>query len=158
MYSARGRNTGTGGTINHAVFGLWNPSADQVIKLLSVMAIVITNPSANNWFSTFHRTTGRGTPNNTVTPNISNHSKRGIPPPSGVLLDLGAFSAQPTLESEEWGPCFCIGANQDESGVVNHYRFHGGLYIPPGTGIALTQTVAVGSPTFEVTVNWAEDY
>ncbi|TMJ43306.1 MAG: hypothetical protein E6G89_01620 [Alphaproteobacteria bacterium] len=124
------------------------------------LTVVAQTLIANVWLAgTFRRTTARGMPAATVTPDISNDGRRGANPVSGVLLDLAAFSVQPTLEADDWGPN--ISASQQANapeGFFSTHRWQGsGLYIPPGTGIALIQTEAISSPAFEISLSWLED-
>ncbi|TMJ36269.1 MAG: hypothetical protein E6G87_10625 [Alphaproteobacteria bacterium] len=104
MYSVRGRTAATAANISDAVFGFWNPHTSQIVRLMA-LTVVAQTLIANVWLAgTFRRTTARGMPAATVTPDISNDGRRGANPVSGVLLDLAAFSVQPTLEADDWGP------------------------------------------------------
>jgi hypothetical protein len=157
MYSLRGRTATTTATIGDAVFGFWNPHSTQIIRLIDFVATV-QGIQVGEWHGgTWRRTTARGTAATTVTPDISNDSRRGAAPPSGALLDT-SFSVQPTLEADDWGPTVSTFGANSAAGVGAAYRFPGsGLYIPPGTGIALIQTEAVAVQPFEISLSWLED-
>lgn len=157
MYSVRGRNAATAATADHAVWGFWNPHSTQRIKLIAVSMFAQSAAPAAGWSVRLRRTTGRGTAGSTVTPNISNHSIRGVAPVSGVLLDLAAYSAQPTLEASAvdfvFGYTF---AAVQGSGLV--YPIPGGIEIGPGAGIACIQVPATAAVQFEISVSWLEDW
>lgn len=155
MYSVRGRNAATAATALHAVWGFWNPHSTQRIKVVSFSMFAQSTAPAAGWSVAFRRITARGTPGSTVTPGIVHHSTRGVAPPSGALLDLAAYSAQPTLEAGDIAPGFTFAAVQG-SGIV--YPIPGGIEIPPGTGIACIQIPAQASVAFEISVTWLEDW
>lgn len=154
MHAVTGRNAASSSIINHAAFGLWNPHSSLLIKVLEI--ILTTNDfGGSKWSGAFRRTTERGTPGSTVTPDISNSSRRGAAPASGLLLDLAAYSVQPTLESDDWGSV--IIASGSNRGGVHRFRFGTGLYIPPGAGMALISVEADSSPAFDISAFWTED-
>lgn len=154
MYSVRGRSAATAATAGHAVFQVWNPHTTQTIKLVQ-LAIFKTGAGTAADSIRFQRSTARGVAGSTVTPDIDNHSIRGIAPPSGFLLDLAAFTTQPTLDASElvlgW-----TAAALAASGII--YPIPGGVEIPPGTGIVCTQVAATAWPASEITVVVLEDW
>lgn len=158
MYSVRGRTAATAANIDDAVFGFWNPHGTAIVRLMAILMVTQSSTSQPWNAGIFRRTTARGTPATTVTPDISNDGRYGVGPVSGVLLDT-SFSAQPTLEADDWGPRAGVGfVTSNEGQVALMHRFQGsGLYIPPGTGIALIQKEAIVSPVFEVGLSWLED-
>lgn len=95
-YSVSGRSAATAATLNHAAAALWNPSSAFNISVREIW-IVKTVATADNHAIAFITT--RGTAGSTVTPDIDNDYARQSPPPSGALLDLAAYSVQPTLQS-----------------------------------------------------------
>ncbi|HYT45042.1 MAG TPA: hypothetical protein VEP90_22130, partial [Methylomirabilota bacterium] len=101
------------------------------------------------------RITARGTAGSTVTPGISNDSKRGAAPVSGYLLDLAAFTVQPTLDTVDMGIGFTFSAVQG-SGLV--YPIPGGIEIGPGAGLACIQVPATASVTFDISTVSLEDW
>jgi hypothetical protein len=133
---------------------LWNPHSTQRIKLLSwglFKEAAGTAADGARW----RRSTARGTPGSTVTPDVDNHSERAIAPPSGALFDLSAFSVQPTLDASELGQGWIAAAFAAAGGI---FTWPGGVVIPPGTGLALVQTKATIWPISEVSVYWLEDW
>lgn len=100
------------------------------------------------------RSTARGTAGSTVTPDIDNHSGRAVAPVSGVLLDLAAFSAQPTLAAAELGPDF-----ESAAAAANAFMYDipGGIVIPPGTGLVIAQVAAVIYTATSIHFVWFED-
>jgi hypothetical protein len=71
------------------------------------------------------------------------------------LLDLAAYSAQPTLDSVDlaigWVAPNVIGA-----GIV--YPIPGGIEIGPGAGLTLIQIAATAFPASEISFSWLEDW
>ena len=100
------------------------------------------------------RSTARGTPGSTVTPDIDNHSERAIAPVSGALLDLAAFTVQPTLAAAELGPDVQPG-NSAEAGFT--YDIPGGIVIPPGTGLVVAIITGAAFPASGIGFIWQED-
>lgn len=152
MYSVRGRNSATAATADHAVAALWNPHATQRIMVVQWQLFCQTAPGAGLAYR-FRRITTRGTPGSTVTPDRNNHSIYGVAPPSGALLDLGAYSVQPT-EAGEFAGSY-VPAAIIASGIVLNL---GNIEVPPGTGLALVQVAATASPVFEHVPSWREDW
>lgn len=156
MYSVRGRNAATAATADHVVWTFWNPHATQRIKVISFSMFAQGAAPAAGWSGRIIRTTTRGTAGSTVTPGIANHSTRGIAPPSGVLLDLAAFSVQPTLDATTTPHFGFTFAAVQASGIV--YPIPGGIEIGPGAGIAFAQVPATASAVFEISLHWMEDW
>src|ERR1043165_9659699 len=97
-YSVRGRTAATAGTADHAICAFWNPHSTQRIKVIGFRCFKTAAGAAGDAFR-FARTSTRGTAGSTVTPDIDNHSEQAVAPVSGVLLDLAAFTGQPTLQT-----------------------------------------------------------
>lgn len=155
MYSVRGRNAATAATADHAIWGFWNPHSTQRIKVIAFSMFAQSGAPAAGFSVRLRRTTARGTPGSTVTPAIQHHSIQGVAPPSGALLDLAAYTVQPTLDTGDLGIGYTFAAVQG-SGIV--YPIPGGIEIPPGTGLACIQVPATASVQFEITVVWLEDW
>lgn len=155
MYSVRGRNAATAATADHALFGIWNPHATQRIKVLSVAIFAQGAAPAGGHSCRLRRITARGTAGSTVTPGISAHSTRGVAPVSGVVLDLAAYSVQPTLDTTDLGFGFTFAAVQS-SGLI--YPIPGGIEIGPGAGLAAIQVPATAFVASEISFTWLEDW
>lgn len=156
MYSVNGRNAATAATADHAVWSLWNPHATQRVKLVSLSMFAQGAAPAAGWAGRLRRITARGTAGSTVTPVITSHSTRGAAPPSGLLLDLAAFTGQPTLDTAPDQSLRFVFAAVQASGIV--YPIPGGLEIGPGAGIAFIQVPATASAVFDIGVAWLEDW
>ncbi len=154
MYTVRGRTVATAATLDHALCGLWNPHGTQRIKVINFTVFKTAAGTAADAFR-LKRATARGTAGSTVTPDIDNHSERAAAPVSGALLDLAAYSVQPTLDASELGPEF-VAAAFAAAGIV--YAIPGGVVIPPGTGLVLAQTAATIWPVSGVSFTWLEDW
>jgi hypothetical protein len=111
---------------------------------------------AAGWAGRFIRISARGTAGSTVTPAIQNHSERAIAPPSGLLLDLSAYSVQPTLDSTATPLFGYTFAAVSGSGFV--YPIPGGWILGPGAGIGFAQVPATASVAFDVNASWLEDW
>ena len=155
MYLVRGRNAATAATADHAIWQVWNPHATQRLKVIQWSMFAQSEAPAAGWSGRLRRTSARGTAGSTVTPTLEHHSTRGVAPPSGFLLDLAAFTTQPTLVAGEIGLGFTFSAVQG-SGLV--YPIPGGLEVPPGTGLTFIQVPATASVQFEVSVVVLEDW
>ena len=129
----------TAATADHAISQLWNPSSAVTLYLKEIHVVKVTATGLN--VLQLRRSTARGTAGSTITPTIVNEYDNALAPPSGALIDLAAFSAQPTLSAlnlHSWILPAAIG-----SGVM--WVFEEPIRIKPGTGIVVTQGNAVAS-------------
>jgi hypothetical protein len=139
LYRTKGTTVATAATADHAIAAIWNPHSTKRIKLVEFSIFAITAPAASAGFY-FRRITARGTPGSTVTPGLEGSDQRDLIPPSGWLLDLAAYSAQPTLATAPGiGPSFVFAAVA-ASGIVLPMR---SIEIPPGTGLAAVNRAAI---------------
>jgi hypothetical protein len=139
-YRTNGLTTATAATDAHAIAEIWNGSGTKRIYLVEIALNAITAPGAGAGIA-MRRSTAKGTPAATVTPNAESSDERDAAPDSGFTLELGAFSVQPTLAAGELGLAWSLPAVA-ASGIV--YPFSGrGLAIPPGTGLVLVNRAAI---------------
>jgi hypothetical protein len=139
-----GRTAATAATLRHVAAALWNPSASKRVRVWGVWVCITTAGVANLAIA---RTTTRGTPGSTVTPDIDNEVERAAASPAGVLLDLAAFTVQPTVDASDlhrWNLPAAIGA-----GVMLPFRRP--IEVPAGGGLALITPTAVIFPASDVT-------
>ena len=157
MYSSPRTQRSHGGDGGPCDLGLWNGHSTQRIKLISFAMWAQSTSPASGYSARLRRISARGTAGSTVTPNISNDSRIAVAPVSGVLLDLAAYSVQPTLlaSSVDFGLGFTFAAAV-ASGFV--YPIPGGIEIGPGAGVAFIQVPATASVAFEITLTWLEDW
>jgi hypothetical protein len=146
-YGVGGRNNATAATINHCIGALFNPHGTK-----SIYVILFTWASISGAASTtryVQRITARGTPGVTVTPDIDNDYDALLAPISGAVLDLAAYSVQPTLAPPDF---FRPKMTIDTPGNIEELYFgEQGLLLPAGTGIGLFQgagTAVVGDLSF----------
>ena len=135
MYAVAGRSGTTAATSGHSICSLWNPAGGEAISVWQVHYHFL---SGNNVLS-LCRTTTKGTPATTVTPDADNDFGRRAAPSSAPVLDLGAYSVQPTKVASDnlrCGSAGAIGANFSWALTVP-------ITVPPGTGLAINQTSAV---------------
>lgn len=140
LYYVNATPAATAATIDHAILQIWNPSGARSIELLEVSCVFrAAAPAAGAGF-TARRSTARGTAGSTVTPGAAHHSRNQVAPDSGFLVDLAAFTAQPTLAAGDLHPTWAFSAVQ-ASGVI--LPLPRGIEIPPNTGLVFTNTAAV---------------
>lgn len=153
MYTVRGRSAATAATADHAIAQLWNPHSTQRIRVNQFGIFKAAAGAAADSFR-LKRSTARGTAGSTVTPDIDNHSERAAAPPSGALLDLAAFSVQPTLDASElW--IDCQPGNLAGAGMM--FDIPGGIVIPPGTGLVVAIVTGAAYPASGISFAWDED-
>jgi hypothetical protein len=150
-YSVGGRSAATAATANHAGATLWNASA--------VRGIFVTQIAWSKTVATVDnlglvRVSARGTAGSTVTPAIQNDYDSDAAPASGALLDLAAYTVQPTLVSAtaymfRWNLPATIG-----SGFI--LPLPDVLRIPAGQGLCLVTPPAVILQPGDVTFWWRE--
>lgn len=141
----RGFTAATAATVNHAIATLWNPSGSRRIKVVEVAIFKAGAGTANDSLY-LNRITARGTAGSTVTPDADNSSEADSTSPAGMLLDLAAFTVQPTLASP--GMYGWVAAAVAGAGIG--IPVPRGIWIPPGAGLAILQRAATIWPTSEV--------
>lgn len=163
-YSVRGFTAATGTSDPEAIAQLWNPSSARRLLVLEVSLYAAGAPpgvQARNSLS-LQRTSARGTPGSTVTPDADSDWAGELAPPSGALLDLAAFTVQPTLAAPELDGLVLAAAGTSgtpSSGMGFALVRPEGIWVPPGTGLLLNGVLIAGAvswPTSEVTFEWAE--
>jgi len=155
----RGRSPAVAVT-NATYFSIFNPSATQRVRIMEIYVVQQAAPGAAGLQVLSKRTINRGTPGSTVTPAIQNHSRRGVNPGSGLLLDLAPFSVDPNDDGgNEGGPSFSpllfAGA---EIVDIRAGNLNLPLVIPPGTGFKFWSGQATSVGPLEVSVGWEEDW
>lgn len=152
LYYVSGTTAATAATDQHAIAQIWNPSTTRTIVLVEGAIVVFGAPGAGAGFL-IRRSSARGTAGSTVTPNGANHYRNDAAPDSGFVLDLAAFTTQPTLVVGDLGPAWVLPA-VTASGIV--YPMPRGIEIPPGGGLCFVNRAAIAFPTAEVSVQVAE--
>lgn len=150
-YAVDGRTAVTVNTAGHAIAQFWNAHTTKRIKVTEIGIFKTTVGTAADAIQ-LRRSTARGTAGSTVTPAIQQAYERDVAPPSGPLLDLAAFSAQPTLEAagfRRW-----VAAAVAASGVV--FPIPREIVIPPAAGLVIVQTAATIWPVSDIYVEWCE--
>ncbi len=147
-YAVGGR--ATGGGAGESLAALWNPHATQMLRVtyIAIAENSITAPQS----VTLRRTTTRGTPASTITPDADNAYDFRSAPPSGALLDLGDFTVAPTLAAAvlwRWTASAAQGCGAED-------RFPC-LCVPAGTGLALVDAAALAwTSASDLTFTWEE--
>lgn len=143
-YSVGGRSANTAATQDHVGASLWNPHATLSIYVKQIAIYQIAATLSNH---ILYQTSTRGTPGSTVTPGAHCSWGDKKAPVSGALLDLAAFTVQPTLVTSPVGilraqlPATAGATLIWTFGDLGEYQKEGYL-IPPGTGIAVATPVA----------------
>lgn len=150
-YSARGFTSATAATADHTIASLWNPDGAKRIRLLETGIFKGGAGTANDSVY-ICRITTRGTPGATVTPDADNAWWGDDVPSSGALVDVAAFTVQPTKSTPAlfgW-----VASAIAAAGVI--WPTPRGIEIPFGTGIAIVQRAATAWPASEVYFVWDE--
>lgn len=154
FYSVRGRTTASMAPVSDSPLAvLWNPHATKRLRVIEVgMSFVGTSPGPSKVY--IRRTTTRGTPGATVTPDIQQSFHRTAAPVSGTILDLAVYTVDPTFEGGANGLSWVSPANVS---WIIIYSMPEGMEISPGNGLALvdigeTRTI----PVAEVWFCWEE--
>ena len=148
-YRVGGRSVATAATSGHASATLWNASTTKDIFLTELHFSVTTAGSAN---AVLRRATARGTAGSTVTPDIDNATARTAAPVSGALLDLAAYTTQPTLDASEldrWVTAAAIGAGKI-------WVFAEAIKIPQTAGMTIATSQAAAFPASDYSFVWRE--
>lgn len=147
-FYVRGFTAATAATATHVIAQLWNPGtlAGRRIKVVEVWIYKAGAGAANDSLY-LNRTSARGTAGSTVTPDVDNSSEFDSAPPSGALLDLAAFTGQPTLSS----PGMIGWVAPAVAGAGISIPIPRGIIVPPSAGLAIVQRAATAWPTSEVT-------
>lgn len=144
-YSVAGRGAApSAGGDPYAV--LWNPSTT---KTIFVVALEIADPAAGSATPAIQRTSTRGTPGSTITPDIDNDYDRALAPESGAVLDLADFTVIPTFEGprlSRWSLTFSGGSLEL---VINDP-----IAVPQNTGLMIE--VVAGLQVIETSWVWEE--
>ena len=146
-YRVSGTTVATAATDQHAICALWNASTTKTIICRELSVVAFAAPGAGAGFLV-RRISARGTAGSTVTTAAVHETDDdpGTNPVSGFLLDLAAYSVQPTLiagDLDAW-----VFAAVTASGIVKPYPE--GIAIGPGRGLALVNRAAIAFPTSEV--------
>lgn len=151
IFSVRGFTAATAATADHCLAELWNPDANKSIRVLE-MGVFKAGAGAANDSIYVCRTTAEGTEGSNVAPDADNAWEGDDTPASAAVLNLAAFSVQPTRATP---PMFgWVAAAVAAGGFV--WPTPRGIRIGPGTGIAICQRAATAWPTSEVYFVWEE--
>lgn len=149
-YAVGGRSAASAATANHAAACLWNASATKNIKVREIWVFKTVATVDNH---ALRRAIARGTPGSTVTPDASNCFEAPmIAPQSGALLDLAAYTVQPTLTGVNLARANLPAAIG--SGFI--WVFAEPIEVPFGEGLVITTPVAVILQPSDFTFVWDE--
>lgn len=129
----------TAATDAHCIVEIWNPASARSIVLWEFSYFAVGTPGAGMGFVT-RRSTARGTAGSTVTPTAEHHGRRQAAPDTAFVIDLAAFSAQPTLAAGELAPCWVAPAVSASGLILPIPR---GIEIPAGTGLCFVNRAAI---------------
>ena len=152
IYSVRGFTAATAATADHCIAELWNPDSLKRIKVLETGLFKAGAGAANDSIY-ICRTTAKGTAGSELTPAAANAWANDDVPSSGALLELSAFSVQPTKASAPFMFGW-VAAAVAASGFI--WPTPRGIEIAAGTGLAIVQRAATAWPTSEVYFVWEE--
>lgn len=151
-YSVRAVTAATSATADHCLAQLWNPDSLKRIKVLEI-GLFKTGAGTAGDSVYICRTTAEGTVGSTATPDADNAWWNDDTPSSAARLGLASFSVQPTKAGAPhmWG---WVAAAVAASGII--WPTPRGIWIAPGTGLAICQRVATAWPISEVYFVWEE--
>jgi len=147
-YSVCGRCSTTVATADVPAATLWNPSSIKTIYVREVSTFTL----GVAWNSELIRTSTRGTPGTTVTPDIDNDRDRLLAPPSGALLDLCSYAVNPTVQGPAMARMTIVGV----AGSGYSLSFNPPIAVPAGTGLAIANALAASCGVMDVTFVWEE--
>lgn len=151
-YAVSGRNELSGSSANVSVGAvLWNPHAS--ISLF-VSALSFFTGSAAVADIGITRSSSRGTPVASITPDLDNDFARRIAPISGAVIDHNFGANNPTLVTTS--PYLAIGYCVAVIYSGFSFVFNKPIEVPAGTGLALVTQVASVIPAGNVTFVWDE--
>lgn len=150
-YRVAGRTADTAATADHVAAALWNPSSVKGIYVEEVHWALVGATASNPGLI---RTSTRGTtPGSTVTPDIDNDDAGALAPVSGALLDLAAWTTQPTVQ----GPYMMRTNIAAAAGAGFIWVFRDpGIFVKAGSGLAIATPVAVILQDSDVSFVWSE--
>jgi hypothetical protein len=147
-----GKTAATVATIDHAVCGIWNPHATKGVFIKTIEAFILAATACE---PALRRGSARGTPGSSVTVAREHDEMYGAAPQSGLILDLAAYTVQPTLLGTTVGNKLgstnfgaVIGA-----GIMWEFR-DPGIFIPAGAGLFVVTVTAVAFPASDVNVRF----
>lgn len=133
FYAVAGLLASNAASADQVACALWNPSSTHRLWVFEVSYCRSLDSTAGLDIA-FTRTSTRGTPGSTITPDADNALDGDADPASGALLDLNLYSVQPTLMTPQIGRGFFNGAAGQS---VSRTFGPDGLCVPPGTGLAV---------------------
>ena len=150
-FSVGGRTAATAATANHAAATLWNASSTKGVYVTQISWAKTVGTADNIGIV---RATARGTAGSTVTPAQQNDSDYQAAPPSGCLLDMAAYSVQPTLASAtaymfRFNLAAAVGA-----GFI--LPLPDPIFIPAGAGLVILTPPATILQPADVSFFWKE--
>jgi hypothetical protein len=146
QHYVRGFTAATAATADHCIFEIWNPAAARAI-IVWELGIFKAGAGAANDSIYLRRSSARGTAGSTVTPALGNSSDNRAAPATAFVVDLAAFTVQPTLVAlpAMWG---WVAPAVAGAGIT--YPIPRGIQVPGGTGLCVCQRAATAWPTSEV--------
>lgn len=148
-YSVGGRSAATAATADHAAAALWNPSATKSIRVREIWCFKSVATVDHHQLL---RITARGTPGTTVTPDADNDFDRELAPPSGAVLDLATYTAQPTVQT----PPLARANLPAAIGAGFIWVFAEPILVKAGTGLAICTPQANVLQASDFTFVWDE--
>ena len=134
---------------NLCVGALWNPHGSKDVYVTVMSCAWGASGSAHY----VQRITVEGTPASSVVPDIDNDLDALLAPISGVKLDLGAYSVQPTKAGPD---VFRLKHNQNNPGPCEEIWFGNGIRLEAGTGLGIFNQVAGSVRSVDLSFTWDE--
>jgi hypothetical protein len=151
-WSIAGRTAATAATANQVGAQLWHPAGST--RSLRVMAVSWYQNTAGPSVVAVDRSSARGNAATSLTPVVTNDWAGNTAPPSAAVLDLAAFSQQPTLVP---GTELFRASLANAAGSGFNHPFPGGITIPAGTGLCIYTPVGTILQPADVTFYVVEE-
>lgn len=148
-YSVTGKTAATAVTIDHAIAQIWNASTSKRLWVREIHVFKQAVGAADE--PVIRRSTARGTAGSTVTPGTIQEREQIAVPPSGFLLDLAAFTVQPTLAGTQATGSLESAVIPAAIGAGIMWSWQEPWEVPAGQGLVVTTGIALAFPVSRVT-------
>jgi hypothetical protein len=145
-------NRVTAATVVEPLACLWNPSSTLELRVLFLSLIGVGGTPGQE--PLLRRSTTRGTPGSTITPDIDNHSIHELAPPSGALLDLADYSVVPTVDASTLMKFLTPQSSIAQGPGKTTWFREPGITIPPSTGLIVDNVG--GASIWDISFWWEE--
>jgi len=134
---------------------IWNPHSTIRLILVAMSVAVQASPGIAVSLA-LRRSSTRGTPTVTITPDIDSSWERDKAPAAAPLIDL-QYSALPTLDASILDRFHVVSAAPVVSTGFDKPMTFPGLIIPPGTGFVFGDVLDTTAVVADWTFTWRDE-